>query len=286
MGLFERAKWGAINGAQYVGFAALSASMMTMAILAGAAGKVAFTFAVARKYWAPSVLKMGAVKLDIRGLELVDWTRPCIIVANHQSLLDIPALQAALPVNLRFIAKEELLSVPFLGRYMKVAGMIGIDRTQPLAAIERIRDEARRSTADNAAIVVFGEGTRTRTGEIAGFKPGAILLAQQVGLPIVPLSIHGARDILPPDQMSARPGTIRIDIGSPIDTTDVPRRQLLQQVHEAVVALNVAAGGRGAAPSPRKARAAARAAASDVVSSDDTAANVDVADVVEVAVAG
>ncbi|HEY1097444.1 MAG TPA: lysophospholipid acyltransferase family protein, partial [Myxococcota bacterium] len=135
MSVVEKAKWAAFNGIQYIGFAAWSASMMTMATAAAALGKVAFTFAVARKYWAPGVLKMGVIKLDIHGLDKVDWTKPCVVVANHQSLLDIPALQAALPVNLRFIAKEELLSVPFLGRYMKHAGMIGIDRTQPLAAL-------------------------------------------------------------------------------------------------------------------------------------------------------
>ncbi|HEY1099540.1 MAG TPA: lysophospholipid acyltransferase family protein, partial [Myxococcota bacterium] len=151
--------------------------------------------------------------------------------------------------------------------------------------LERIRDEAQKSTADNAAIVVFGEGTRSRTGEIAGFKPGAVLLAQQVGLPIVPLSIHGARDILPPDQMSARPGTIRIDVGTPIDTVGMPRRQLLQQVHDDVIALNVAAGGKGAAPSPRKARAAARAARADVEGAEIAAANTDDAEA-EVAAAG
>lgn len=269
MSLISNAMWFVINGCQYVIVGVMSAFLMTIASLAAAMGKVAFTLSFARRYWAPSLLKIGNVKLDVRGLDNVDWTQPVVIVANHQSMVDIPVLQAALPINLRFIAKEELLSVPFLGRYMKLAGMIGIDRKQPLAALERIQQDAASATADNAAVVAFAEGTRTRTGEIAGFKPGAILLAQQAGLAIVPLSIHGAREVLMPDQMGARPGTIRIDIGKPITTVGIPRRVLLQQVHGAVVAMNVAAGGKGAAPRRRPAVAAAPDAA-DVA---DVAAN-------------
>lgn len=269
MSLFSNAMWFVINGCQYVFVGIFSAVLMTIATIAGAVGKVAFTFSVARRYWAPTLLKVGNVKLDVRGLDNVDWTQPVVIVANHQSMVDIPALQAGLPINLRFIAKEELLSVPFLGRYMKVAGMIGIDRKHPLAALERIQADAASATADNAAVVAFAEGTRTRTGEIAGFKPGAILLAQQAGLAIVPLSIHGAREVLMPDQMGARPGTIRIDIGKPIPTVGIPRRVLLQQVHGAVVAMNVAAGGKGAAP---RRRAGAGAAANDEGSAEVAAA--------------
>ncbi len=253
-------KWFVINGAQYSVAAAYSVVLMTIATIAGALGKVAFTFSLARTSWAPFLLKVGNVKLDVRGAEHIDWSKPYVIVANHQSMVDIPALQAGLPINLRFIAKEELLNVPFLGRYMKVAGMIGIDRKNPLAALNRIQDRTNSALADNAAVVAFAEGTRTRTGEIAPFKPGALLLAQQAGLPIIPLSIHGAREVLAPDQLGARPGTIRIDIGTPIPTVDVPRRVVLKQVYEAVIALNVAAGGKGAAPRRRGAGAAAEEA--------------------------
>ncbi len=265
MSLVTNAMWFVINGCQYVIVGVFSAVLMTIASIAGPFGWVAFSLSVARRYWAPTLLKLGNVKLDVRGLDNVDWTQPVVVVANHQSMVDIPALQAALPINLRFIAKEELLSVPFLGRYMKVAGMIGIDRKQPLAALERIQQDAASATADNAAVVAFAEGTRTRTGEIAPFKPGAILLAQQAGLAIVPLSIHGAREVLLPDQMGARPGTIRIDIGKPIATVGIPRRVLLQQVHGAVVAMNVAAGGKGAAPRRRTAVVAAEEGADVVV---------------------
>jgi len=204
---------------------------------------------MARTIWAPGLLGGAGARLRVEGGEAVDWASPALFVCNHQSMIDIPALQVGLlPAYLRFITKEELMHVPILGPYMRSVGMIGIDRGNTAEGIERLKAQARRCHDDCAVVVAFAEGTRSRTGQIKPFKKGAFMLALQAGIPIVPVSIEGARRVLPSDGFKVRPGTIRIDVGEPIPTTGLgvaDRDALMERAHRAVVALNVAAGGVG-----------------------------------------
>ncbi len=218
-------------------------------MIVAAFGRQHLALRIPQATWAPGLLKVSGATLEVHGKDKVDWTKPCVIVVNHQSMIDIPALQVGLmPAHLRFITKEELMHVPVLGPYMKSVGMIGIDRGNTATGIERLKAQAQRCHDDNACVVAFAEGTRSRTGQIKPFKKGAFMFALQAGIPIVPVSIEGARKVLPSDAFRVRPGVIRVDVGDPIDTvgkTLDDRDALMAQAHVAVVALNVAAGGVG-----------------------------------------
>jgi 1-acyl-sn-glycerol-3-phosphate acyltransferase len=190
----------------------------------------------------------AGARLDIRGLEKIDWKKPHVFVVNHQSMIDIAVLQLGLPANLRFISKVELLNVPFMGAYMRNVGMIAIDRGNSAEAIARLDKVAREIAGGTASVVAFAEGTRSRTGAIQPFKKGAFMLALTAQIPVVPVSIEGAIKVLPPDGFKVRPGVIRLDIGDPIPTagmTAADRDRLIEQAHAAVVEMNVAAGGLG-----------------------------------------
>ena len=163
-------------------------------------------------------------------------------------MFDIPALQMGLPANLRFIAKTELFSVPLLGQYMKGVGMIPIDRGNTAEGIERLKKQAQKMVDDCACTLAFAEGTRSRTGVIQPFKKGAFMLALTAQVPVVPVSIEGARKVLAPDGFKVRPGVIRIDIGDPIPTVGLAltdRDALMEKARRAVIDMNVAAGGLG-----------------------------------------
>lgn len=221
---------------------------MTFGGIVGALGYQATGLSFARRFWSPGVHWASGARLDVRGLEKVDWTKPCVIVVNHQSMFDIAALQLGLPANLRFIAKAELMSVPFMGTYMKGVGMIPIDRGNTAESVARLNKQAQRIVDDCACTIAFAEGTRSRTGAIAPFKKGAFMLALTAQVPVVPVSIEGARKVLPPDGFRVRPGVIRIDVGDPIPTKGLgpdDRDALMAKAHDAVVAMNVAAGGLG-----------------------------------------
>ncbi len=199
--------------------------------------------------WARGLLWASGSRFEVYGQDKVDWSKPCVIVVNHQSMIDIPALQVGLlPAYLSFITKEELMRVPVLGPYMRSVGMIGVDRAHTAAGIKRLKQQAENAKNDFTAIVAFAEGTRSRTGQIKPFKKGAFMLALQAQIPIVPVSIEGARRVLGADGFRVRPGVIRIDVGTPIDTVglvDKDRDALMARAHKAVVEMNLAAGGLG-----------------------------------------
>jgi len=221
--------------------------IVSMAV--AAVGNQALALRIPQLTWAPGLLAASGAKVEVRGKDKVDWSRPVVVVVNHQSMIDIPALQFGLiPARLRFITKEELLHVPILGPYMRSVGMIGIDRGNTAAGIERLKRQAERCHEDCAVVVAFAEGTRSRTGQIKPFKKGAFMLALQAGIPIVPVSLEGARRVLGADGFKVRPGNVRIDIGDPIETagmTTDDRDALIARVQQAVVTMNLAAGGLG-----------------------------------------
>jgi 1-acyl-sn-glycerol-3-phosphate acyltransferase len=221
---------------------------MSVATTAALLGFQRFAFLAAPRAWAPGLFWACGVRVDVRGLERLARAPHCVVVVNHQSMIDIPALQLGLAMPLRFVTKKELMAVPFLGHFMRAVGMIAIDRGNTAEGIERLKDQARRMKDDLACVVSFAEGTRSRTGEIKPFRKGAFMLAIEAGVPVVPVSIEGARRCLPPDGFRVRPGVIRIDVGEPIPTdglTIADRDALMKRAHRAVVEMNVAAGGLG-----------------------------------------
>ena len=148
----------------------------------------------------------------------LDRSRPCVYVANHQSQFDIPALVLAMPAEFRMVAKRELLHIPIFGWALWLAGFVFIDRTDRDRAIERL-EKTVRILRKGISVVVFAEGTRSRDGRLLPFKKGGFILALKAGLPIVPVSIRGGREILPKGSLRVRPGAIDVVFGAPIPTT-------------------------------------------------------------------
>jgi len=143
---------------------------------------------------------------------------PCVFVANHQSLFDIPALVLAVPADFRIVAKRELLYVPIFGWALWLAGFIFIDRSDRDKAIRRLEAGARRIRR-GGSIVVFAEGTRSPDGRLLPFKKGGFILAIQAGVPIVPVSIRGGREVLPKGSLRVSPGRIDVIFGAPVATS-------------------------------------------------------------------
>ena len=200
-------------------------------------GTVAHTVAQA---WANTVFVLLGIKIRAAGLENVPTDRPVIFACNHASQMDILALYLALPVEFRFVVKEELFRIPVLGMAMRAAGYVPINRSGGKAAIKSLREAARR-IREGASVVIFPEGTRSPDGRLAGFKPGGFLLASKSGCPIVPVAIKGSHMILPKGSAICRPGTISVTTGKPIltvrDGKPVKRDELMKETWQAVNAM-------------------------------------------------
>ena len=122
--------------------------------------------------------------------------KPQIFMANHQSDFDILIVLAHIPGQFRWIAKKELFKIPIFGKAMRNAGYIEIDRQNHEKALKSL-DEAAQKIREGKSVVTFPEGTRSRDGKIRPFKQGMFHLAIRAGVPIVPISIIGAREIMP-----------------------------------------------------------------------------------------
>lgn len=189
--------------------------------------------------WARTIARTTAIDVRTETRGALDPTRPYVFMANHTSAADIWALYVGLPVRVRMIAKKQLGRVPFLGWAMRAGRFIFIDR-QNAAAARRSIDEAARRIAGGDSVLLFPEGTRSRDGTLRAFKKGGFHLAMTAGVPIVPVGVRGAREVLPPDTLFPRPGTIEVVIGEPIETARVPesaRDALIERVRQEVADL-------------------------------------------------
>ncbi|MFC1609811.1 lysophospholipid acyltransferase family protein [Myxococcota bacterium] len=202
---------------------------------------------VPRRIWAPGLLWIAGARVEIRGRERVDYSVPHIFVFNHQSMADICVGFVSIPVPLRFIAKKVLAFVPFLGWFMWATGMVFVDRSKSRQAIRSLKKAGTKIRA-GANIIAFPEGTRTRDGRIQPFKKGIFVVAMEARVPIVPVAVEGAYNVLPRDGYRVRPGVIRVHIGQPIDPKKYGPGQvdrLIRDVRRQMIAQHRAIGGAG-----------------------------------------
>jgi 1-acyl-sn-glycerol-3-phosphate acyltransferase len=171
--------------------------------------------------WARSLLLAAGIKLEISGLENIEPEKSYILIANHQSHMDIPVLTCVLPVPLRIIAKKELFKIPFLGWGMKGVGMLSIDRSNRKKSIDTLKEAEEIIKTHVLSILAFPEGTRSDDGKIHPFKKGPFILAINTGLPLLPVSVSGTRKITPKGKISINPGRVKVMIHPPISTDDL-----------------------------------------------------------------
>ena len=198
--------------------------------------------------WSRQVLRAAGTRVVVEGLDKIPRDGPAIYASNHSSMFDIWALSAVLPGSTRFVAKQELARVPFVGRAMVAAGHVMIDRAVPKRAYEAY-DRAARTVRRGISPIVFPEGTRSRTGELLPFKNAPFALAIAAQVPLVPVYVHNTFRILPKGAWRLRSMPIRLLVGDPIPTAGLTRddRQALRDgCRAAIEALRarVDAGGR------------------------------------------
>jgi 1-acyl-sn-glycerol-3-phosphate acyltransferase len=171
------------------------------------------------RWWCRMVAWSIFARIRVHGSDRVKPGVAYVYMANHASLIDIPALFAYLPYPFRIMAKRGLFWVPFMGWHLWAAGHFPIDRRDPRRTVKSLRAVIDGVRAGRS-LAVFPEGTRTRDGRLQEFKSGAFKIALKAGVPIVPVAIRGAFDLLPRTSLAPVPGRIDVFIGEPIPTTD------------------------------------------------------------------
>jgi 1-acyl-sn-glycerol-3-phosphate acyltransferase len=175
--------------------------------------------------WARVLRDLWGLELEVRGLEHYRRGATTVLVANHQSYVDVVALFLALPEMPVFLAKRELSRVPLFGRVMETRGDVFIDRKRHDAATTTI-DRTARILRPGSPLLVFPEGTRARAPVISPFKKGAFHLARQAHAAIQPIGIHGSFEAWPRDRAAPLGGPVRVALGPPVDAETVQRKDL------------------------------------------------------------
>jgi len=169
------------------------------------------------RQWGRMLLAVSFVRATVHGAEKLNPDTSYVVVANHSSYMDIPALYSALPLELRFFAKKGLFSIPLLGWHLYRAGHLPVVRGDARASLKSMSDGAKLIRERGISVLLFPEGGRTETG-IRPFKEGAAYIAIKAGVPVVPVGLVNVRAILPMHSLLLRPGSVEIHIGDPIET--------------------------------------------------------------------
>ncbi|HWH78023.1 MAG TPA: lysophospholipid acyltransferase family protein [Candidatus Binatus sp.] len=171
---------------------------------------------VVNRLWTWLILRIGGISLQVEGLQHIDPKQPYIFIVNHQSNVDIPVLVQALPkFQLRWIAKKELLRMPFFGWAMWATKHVTVDRSDPQDAVKSLQRASERLAA-GISLVVYPEGTRSKDGNLQKFKKGGFLLAVQTKTAVVPVTVNGSGAVLPAGAWRIRPGLIKVTVEEPI----------------------------------------------------------------------
>lgn len=191
------------------------------------------------------LVRAYSIRAQVEGLEIFDTLKEknFIIVANHQSSLDVFVLLQTTPRRTTFLAKRELLYAPLFGFAAWLFGVVFVDRSNAKSA-RNVMDKTAKTMRDKKInLWIFPEGTRSQSGTFLPFKKGAFHLAIQAQLPIVPIVIYDYSSIFNKKNKAFEHGIIKIKVMDPISTdglaaddvgelTDHVRQEMLKVFHE------------------------------------------------------
>jgi 1-acyl-sn-glycerol-3-phosphate acyltransferase len=186
--------------------------------------------------WARILAFMTPMRVRVEGREHIDPQQSYVLVSNHQSQYDIFVLYGWLGVDFKWVMKQELRSVPGIGVACDRLGHIFIDRSNHAAAMATLQ-EAKNRIVGGTSVMFFPEGTRSRSGKLMRFKKGAFRMALDLGLPILPLTVTGTRNVLPAGTSDLMPGSARLIIHPPIPVeglTAIDCSRLSNQVRDVI----------------------------------------------------
>lgn len=177
------------------------------------------------RYWMGRLFRQVAVlcvkanplwRFRWRGPVPADPRRPYVVVSNHESFTDI-LLISHLPWEMKWLSKIEILRIPVLGWCMRLAGDIPILRGRGSSARDAMA-RAREVLKGRVSVMIFPEGTRSRTAEMGAFKDGAFRLAIEAGVPVLPLVVTGTREALAKHDWRMNPADATVTILEPVET--------------------------------------------------------------------
>ena len=142
------------------------------------------------KYWSKIICRTAFCRIKIKKNNKLDPDQSYVFVANHQGAFDIFLTYGYLGQNIKWVQKYELRKIPFVGKASEIAGHVFVDSSS-VKAMTRTISKAQEELQKGVSMVIFPEGARSETGKMGRFKKGAYIIATQMQLPIVPITLNG-----------------------------------------------------------------------------------------------
>jgi len=170
--------------------------------------------------WSKLMCLFALCPVKVVGKEKLNKKQSYVFISNHQGAYDIFLIFGHIGQPIKWVMKQSLRKIPFVGFACEKAGFIFVDNSSPQAAARTIR-LAEEKLKKGASIAIFPEGSRTRTGKMGAFKKGAYQMSLDLKLPIVPITINGSFDIMPIGTHSINPSKMELIIHDPIPMDDI-----------------------------------------------------------------
>ncbi|WP_449286016.1 lysophospholipid acyltransferase family protein [Marinobacter sp. PE14] len=203
---------------------------IVIAALFGKRGDAAFR---GTQIYAWIILKVCGIRLKVRGRENIQPGQRYVILSNHTSYFDPPALVLALGLQYRWVIKKELRKVPLFGLALETSRNLFIDRSKGTDALESIKSGVQQLPS-GTSILIFPEGTRSWDGKLLPFKKGGFVIAKDGELPILPVTICGSHQRLPKGTAAFGRGDIEIVIHPPMASGALPLDDLMTDVRNSI----------------------------------------------------
>jgi 1-acyl-sn-glycerol-3-phosphate acyltransferase len=203
---------------------------IVIAALIGKRGDAAFH---GTQVYAWIILKVCGIRLRVRGREHIQPNQRYVILSNHASYFDPPALVLALGLQYRWVIKKELRKVPLFGLALETSRNLFIDRSKGSDALESIKQGVAQ-LPEGTGILLFPEGTRSIDGQLLPFKKGGFVIAKDGELPILPVTIRGSHERLPKGRAAFSAGDIEIVVHPPVSTEHRSLEELMREVRQTI----------------------------------------------------
>ncbi len=161
--------------------------------------------------WLLRVICGISYRINYHDRSLLDGGEPLLFVANHQSAYETLMLQVVLPPH-SWVVKQELMRVPAVGGGLRMLRAVAIDRSKGIEAINKVVKEGKALLDSGLSLLIFPEGTRTKSDTIAPLFPGAVLLARRAERQLVPV-VHNAGRCWPRNSFLKYPGVVEVTVG-------------------------------------------------------------------------
>ncbi len=188
------------------------------------------------KYWSKLACRMALNKVNIIKSDKLEKDQSYVFVPNHQGAFDIFLIYGYLGHNIKWVQKQQLRKIPFVGKASEIAGHVFVDQSN-LKSMKATIAKAKAQLGNGVSISIFPEGSRTSTGKMGKFKRGAFIIAKEMGLPVVPVTVNGPFDVMKIHTYIFNPGKLELIIHDPIPTVDLSDEdipELMNKCHDIV----------------------------------------------------